>query len=461
MTDDVAAVLERARELVDPEPDERAALERAADELKRRAERAIDDLPVEAEVLRVGSTARGTWLSGARDVDLFVRFPTTLDRDSLRKYGLDVGQTVLENGREQYAEHPYTVGEYEGFDVDIVPCYAVDSAAEIRSAVDRTPFHNEYVSERLDDDLAAEVRLAKGFCRGIGIYGSNLRTRGFGGYLLELLILEHGGFTALLEAASDWPRPVAYDPENHGQVSFDDPMVMIDPTDPERNVAAVLSATNLARFQHHARAFLAAPDVSTFELNDPDPIDAGTLRAQLDRRDTTPVAVRFSAPDIVDDDLYPQLRTSLRGITNELDRRDFDVLRSTIAVDEGNSGQPEDRGDALLLVELEVADLPSVVRHEGPPVYVAAHAAGFYDKYVDDPDVYGPFVDGDRYVVERERSVTTAVEWFDDETLFEVKHGVDVVAALHDGYDVLVDEELTALLPTFGKALRSYFEPRP
>ncbi|NIS30872.1 MAG: tRNA CCA-pyrophosphorylase, partial [Actinobacteria bacterium] len=55
---------------------------------------------------------------------------------------------------------------------------------------DRTPFHAAYVEGRLNDELAAEVRVLKQLLEGIGVYGSDLKTRGFSGYLTELLVLE-------------------------------------------------------------------------------------------------------------------------------------------------------------------------------------------------------------------------------------------------------------------------------
>ena len=73
-SDDLEAVLSRVRERAVPEPEERERLRAVADELAERARDAIADLPVTADVVQVGSTARGTWVSGDRDIDLFVRF---------------------------------------------------------------------------------------------------------------------------------------------------------------------------------------------------------------------------------------------------------------------------------------------------------------------------------------------------------------------------------------------------
>jgi tRNA nucleotidyltransferase (CCA-adding enzyme) len=447
---DFEAVVERVTDRVTPDAAERERLRAAVDALTARVRDAVDDLPVDADVVQVGSTARGTWLADDRDIDLFVRFSPTLDRADLERHGLDVGRTALPNGREEYAEHPYVTGEFRGFDVDLVPCYDVADATAIQSAVDRTPFHDAYLQDRLDPDLARDVRLCKAFLTGIGAYGSDLRTRGFSGYLSELLVLEYGGFEPLLRAAADWHPPVRFDPEAHGTATFDDPLVVIDPTDPERNVAAVCSAENVARLQHYARELLADPREDPFVQTEPTPADADAVRAHLDRRGTTPVAVVFEAPDLVDDQLYPQLRKSLHGIVGELDRRGFAPIRSVTFAD--------DR--AVLLVELAVAELASVERHDGPPVHVRDHAAGFYDAYAD-RDVYGPFLDEERYVVERDREFTTPAALLGSGAIFEVALGAHVATALDEDYDLLVGDGVAALADEFGVELARYFDPAP
>jgi tRNA nucleotidyltransferase (CCA-adding enzyme) len=450
MTGTFAAVSDAVRERVVPTPAERERLADVVAALSERTRAAIADLPVAADVEHVGSTARGTWLRGDRDIDLFVRFSADLGREELAEYGLRVGHEVLGEGHEEYAEHPYVVGEFEGYDVDLVPCYRVADATAARSAVDRTPFHNQYLAARLDSETVDEVRLCKQFLVGTGAYGSNLRTEGFSGYLTELLVLEYGGFRGVVEALADWRPPVELDPAGHGETAFDDPLVVVDPTDPGRNVAAVVSAENVARVQHYARSLLADPRESVFERSEPDPLDAAAVRDHLDRRGTTALAVTFPAPDLVDDNLYPQLRRSLSGLVGGLQRRGFEVLRSTAFA--------ADRG--VLLVELAVAHLPAVECHEGPPVHAAGHAADFHEQYVDDPDVYGPFLDGDRYVVERERAVTSAAA-FAREHIEEVALGAGVERAIDAGHEVLVGDEVATLAGEFGVELARYFAPRP
>jgi tRNA nucleotidyltransferase (CCA-adding enzyme) len=468
-----SGVIAAVRRRVTPDETERAAMRDAVARLSERIRVEVSDLPADADVVQVGSTARGTWLAGDRDIDLFIRFPPDLDRERLERYGLSVGNAVLPTGHEAYAEHPYVTGTFEGFDIDLVPCYDVANAATPQSAVDRTPHHNAYLTARLDTDTAGEVRVFKQFLKGIGVYGSDLRTRGFSGYLSELLVLEYGGVDSLLEAAAEWHPPVTFDPEDHATEAHDDPLVMVDPTDPARNVAAVCSATNVARLQHYAREFLQDPRDGLFEPDEAEPLDATAVRGHIEHRETAPVAVVFDAPDIVDDQLYPQLAKSLSGVRDGLDRRGFEPIRATTFA--------HDR--AVLFVELAHRRLPRVERHAGPPVHVREHAEGFYGTYagsspaVDDGTApgrdaehgdnadheatYGPFVDGDRYVVERDRSFADAAAFLRSEELFGVGLGTRVESRLREEYEVLVGPAVADLCPEFGRELADYFDPQP
>ena len=450
MSDEFDATVDVIRDRVEPDTAEREALDGAVTDLVSRTEAAVEELPVDAEIIQVGSTARGTWIAGDRDIDLFVCFPPDLAREQLKAFGLQIGREVFPDGREEYAEHPYTVGEFGRFDVDLVPCYAVETAGEIQSAVDRTPFHTLYIADKLTPELASDVRVCKQFFTGIGVYGSNLKTRGFSGFLTELLVLEYGGFRPLLAAAADWQPPVRLDPEDHGTETFDDPLVVIDPTDPERNVAAVLSAGNLARLQHFARELLDDPRESLFTPSEPAPLSASAVREQFDRRGTTPVGIQFSTPDIVDDQLWPQLERSREGIRDALDRLGFDVLRTAAFADE----------TAVLLFELAVAERPTIERHDGPPVHVREHAKRFYEAY-EDSDAYGPFISDGHYVVERERDWSSATAFLDSDAIFDAALGTRIESAMEDGYDLLLGDELGELADEFGVELARYLSPTP
>ncbi len=256
----------------------------------------------------VGSAARGTWISCEHDLDIFISFPEDTPKQDLKAVGLNIARQVAvnaDNSEERYAEHPYVHALFDDFEVDLVPCFRVDSAAQIKSAVDRTPFHNLFILDRIEG-LEDEVLLLKQFMKGAGVYGSDLRTGGFSGYLTELLVIHYGSFMEVLQAADSWKPGVTIDIIQHGNKQHNDPLVVVDPTDPARNVAAALTLDRFAGFIDRARQYLDSPAIEQF---------FPTLSARLSdtgfdsitsNRGTFLMALVFGKPDVVEDVLYPQ-----------------------------------------------------------------------------------------------------------------------------------------------------------
>ena len=169
-----------------------------------------------------------------------------------------IAASFTDQFHEKYAEHPYINATIDDVDVDLVPCYNVDSATRIQSAVDRTPFHTRYITDKING-LIDDVLLLKQFTKAGGIYGSDQMTEGFSGYLCELLVLHYGGFTPLIQAAASWRPGIVIDIENHAAKKFEEPLVVIDPVDPKRNVAAAVSLDRMAGFVELARGYEEKP----------------------------------------------------------------------------------------------------------------------------------------------------------------------------------------------------------
>lgn len=336
-----------------------------------------------------GSAARGTHLRGG-DVDIFVAFPPDLPRDELERRGLALG-ALLEDPVRLYAEHPYTRGVYSGVQVEVVPCYRIRDASQRMSAVDRTPLHVEFILGHLNGAQADEVRLLKAWLYGLGIYGAEAKIQGFSGYLCELLVLRYDSFRGVLEGSQGWKRGTILELDRPASRSFDEPLVVVDPVDPGRNVASAVSLEQLATFVHAAREYLRNPREAFFFPKPLKPLPLPRLRALVKRRGTHPLAVTLRAPDVVDDVLYPQMRKAHRAFRDHLERSGFPVLDSRFDMVDG---------EALFLFELSIATIPRAQRHEGPPLWVR-NAKDFLDKWERNPrTLAGPFLEGDRWTVD-------------------------------------------------------------
>lgn len=323
--------------------------------------------------LVAGSAARGTFLQDRLDVDLFLLFPPDLSRERLREEGLALGRAVLTNPETRYAEHPYLRGTFEGFTVDAVPGFAISDPSRPLSPVDRTPFHQQYLSARETPALVGQVRLTKQFFRSLGVYGSEARTEGFSGYLVELLVIRFGSLRKLLFAARDWRIPVrlAEPGKEPRRLPADVALVLADPVDPNRNVASALSRRNLGLFILAAGEYLNRPSAEFFDLRPSVPLSKPTAVELVQGRGSHVTVAVLPRPDLVDDTLYPQVRKAARAVAEELSRSEFTVLGEASACDPSS---------VVIVVELAHPRRPMVRVQDGPPAGVD-RAGHFLEKW--------------------------------------------------------------------------------
>ena len=151
-------VLER----ITPSEKERKEMEDTCAKLLRVIGDEASRVDERTEALLLGSISRDTWLSHEKDIDIFLRFPEDYSKSELEEMVTRIGKKILENTEKRYAEHPYIKGGFAGHMVEIVPCYHIKDATKLKCAVDRTPFHDEFVRRSLGN-RRNEVRLLKQF----------------------------------------------------------------------------------------------------------------------------------------------------------------------------------------------------------------------------------------------------------------------------------------------------------
>ena len=353
-------VLERIK----PSEAEKKKLLEIQEELTSEVKAAADKLGVSGVLVKmVGSAARGTWLSGTHDIDVFMSFPEETPRKDLETLGMAIAREVAkhaEYAEDRHAEHPYLNIVFKGFDVDLVPCFRVTSACRIKSAVDRTPFHNDFVKARIKG-CEDEVLLLKQFMRGSGVYGSELKTQGFSGYLTELLIIHYGSFEKVIETACFWKPGEKIDIMQHGEIEHEEPLVMVDPTDPRRNVAAALSLDKFCMFIDSCREFIKNPELKFFFPACLLPLQDREILERLESRKSIQIAVVFKTPGVVEDVLYPQLYKMEQSTAALLKEYGFSVIKNRRLVWKRRNC------DSLELIS---GTLPKVKKHIGPPVWV-------------------------------------------------------------------------------------------
>jgi tRNA nucleotidyltransferase (CCA-adding enzyme) len=86
--------------------------------------------------------------------------------------------------------------------VNVVPCYAV-GPKQWKSAADRSPYHVDLVRS-LPADSKTQMKLLKRFMKSIGVYGAEIQTQGFSGYVAEVLVMKHGSLEGVLGWFADF-----------------------------------------------------------------------------------------------------------------------------------------------------------------------------------------------------------------------------------------------------------------
>ncbi|MEE8403515.1 MAG: CCA tRNA nucleotidyltransferase, partial [Candidatus Hydrothermarchaeaceae archaeon] len=399
----------------------------------------------------LGSASRDTWLLDEKDVDIFLMFPLEYEKERMAEIVTGIGMKILKNVTKRYAEHPYVRGTYKDFEIEIVPCYAVDSPQNMKSAVDRTPFHDAFIKKHIKGK-ENEVRLLKQFLKGTGCYGAEARVEGFSGYLCEILVIKYGSFEGVLKATGDWQRGhVIWIDDIREVKEFTEPLVFIDPVDKNRNVASALSSTKLSEFIFAAVRYLEEPRDEFFFPRKREASRAEIIR-KFESRGTDAIAIIFETPDLVDDILYPQLRRTAGAIKKLLLRSDFQVSGTDFFVGD----------NTCIFIELGGIGIPEMRLHMGPEVNTP-HEQRFLSKYKEfEGKLTEPFITGHRWAIFLKRKCTNAKVMLSDflsQAHLEKKGMPKYVAkAIEGGY--AIKEGKDAILAEFADDLLEYFDPQ-
>ena len=364
----MGAVLSDTLSLIKPSPEEAKSELAFANFIK---DYISENTPEDTETVLVGSMAKGTFLRDKRDIDIFVLFDTAFPRSGLEAAVRAImGKAFPAVGYQvSYAEHPYVRFHFDGRRIDLVPAYKISSAAERVSAVDRSVLHTVFVLDSLRKGQSGEVLLLKQFLRANGIYGAEIKTEGFSGYLSELLIIKSRTFHDLLRSAAKWKEDVFVDLEESykkGEIAAAHEkfggFVVIDPTDRNRNVAAAVSRQNFRRFISLSKAFLKLPSKNFFFREMP------SFEERMEKlpRKNRAFMVSMPRPAIVDDVLWGQLKKMCGQLEEHLE--DFSVLEMIT---------DDSRHLVRLGIALKTEQLPDKMLVCGPPLKMKERVADF------------------------------------------------------------------------------------
>ena len=346
-------------------------LKKVQEKIETRLKKTI---PNDVTIATFGSVAKKTNLKDNNEIDIFLLFDKKYSYETMSKKGLECAKKAMRGIKTQisYAQHPYLKAFVEDTKIDIVPAFKMNENQKIKSAVDRSQLHTIFINNNLDKKQQDDVRLLKQFLKNIGAYGSELKTEGFSGYLCELLIVKYGSFEKTLENAANKLDISEKISEKNAKENFPNAaMVVIDPVDNTRNVAAVVSHTSLSRFIYAANDFIKKPTKDHF-FKEKEIHDAKKLKKIIEKRETTNYVLIFPTPKLVDDILWPQLRRLTHNILTILKKNEFRVFGHYYYSDEKNT---------IILFEMYDKQLPAIKHVQGPRLQDKTHIDAFIKKH--------------------------------------------------------------------------------
>ena len=314
------------------------------------------------EVLQVefgGSYAKGTWLPEKADIDIFLKFKKSTPEKKFVTIAKKIGFDSMKkfNPYVRYSEHPYVEAHIKDTRVNVVPCYDVPSG-RWKSAADRSSFHTRFMLESLTGEMKNDVRLLKEFLKSNGVYGAEIAKQGFSGYVAEVLVWNFGSFEDVIKKISKIKL---------GQVigkatkKFETPIVIMDPIDTNRNLAAAISTENIGKFVLACRAFLKKPSLSFFKSR---PSSKKNLRDVI--------VIKFNYTSRSPDIIWGQIKRAANALATQMEVEGFKVLRNGAATDEKKEA-------ALFFVSQALEIEKKMVRH-GPNFFSESDSEKFITK---------------------------------------------------------------------------------
>jgi tRNA nucleotidyltransferase (CCA-adding enzyme) len=416
---------------ITPTTTEKKQIKRVIEILKEQVIKEIKKTKIPITIELVGSIAKDTYIRTSIDIDLFLVFPTTVSREILQEKALTIGRAILEQQEECFAEHPYVRGVFQSYKTELVPCYKIEFASQKLSAVDRTPLHTRYVNKYLKESQKKEVRIFKQFLKGIGCYGAEAEIEGFSGYLCEIMIIKYKTFQQLVENAQYWRHGETLALEKGTFPLFETPLTFIDPVDSERNVASALSKDKFELFINACKEYTKKPRLTFFFPNELKPWSLEKIKKVIGTR--VFVGVKLRKPEIISENLYPQVRKAVRSIRELCKQYEFTIIDATFSVEKTN---------VYIVLHPKTIMLSKTVLHAGPPVMLKKNTDEFIQKWSDNPRTRKkPFEKNKRLYVEIERDYINIQNLLED----QIKHlslGKHIDLMIRKGFMILDHNDL-------------------
>jgi tRNA nucleotidyltransferase (CCA-adding enzyme) len=356
-------VISEIRKSVIPTKETKKLKKQIADEVFALVGEQIRKFPEIVGLEFGGSYAKDTWLSKEADIDIFIKFKKSISEDRFTEISKKVGFESMKNYNPdvRYSEHPYVEARIKKTKINIVPCYDVN-LGEWKSSADRSPFHTRFMQNELTPEMRDEVRILKTFLKLTKIYGAEIAKQGFSGYVSEVLILNFGTFENVIKSIAEIQQNQVIG--NTSKV-FETSIVIIDPVDSNRNLAAAISDENIGKFILACRSF---------RNNSKTQFSKSKKFRNKKYNWENVLVVKFNFKKRSPDIIWGQVKRATASVVTQLESGGFNVLRSRSYSDEQN--------EAYLFFLLESIKIPQKYTKIGPDFFRESDCNSFVSKNI-------------------------------------------------------------------------------
>ena len=332
------------------------------------------------QVVVGGSLAKGTWLPGIVDIDVFALYDYRMHEKKSRELSDILARKLaraFRKAKRLHGSRDYFVIDFKGLKFEVVPILKISKAGQARNITDVSPLHTNWVRKNSDKRLRDEVRLSKAFIDAQGCYGAESYIGGFSGYVCEVLTLHYGSFEKLLRKAAKWKDREFIDPEGHYRTSraaelalnsekMQSPIILIDPVDRDRNAAAALTEEKFLALKKAASQFVKKPSQTFFVRKG---ISIEGLQEEARKKNLQLLAVKVACPAGKGDIVGAKLRKASEHFCSVLARNEFKVRKYGFLW--------PGKSEGWLYYSLPREKLSRAFEHKGPLLKQEEHAAAF------------------------------------------------------------------------------------
>ena len=332
---------------------------------------------IKAMAVLGGSIAKGTFLKNDYDCDIFVRFDLSYKKKNISDL-LERILKIFPRVERIHGSRDYFNFKSNQINFEVVPVLDIKKAEQAVNITDCSPLHVKWVKDNLKKNpkLADEIRLTKAFCKSCSVYGAESYIRGFSGHVLDILVIYYKGFMPLLRNALKWKEQEVIDFNNYYKgnalerlnKSKLSSLVVIDPIQPERNAAAVLSRENFLLFRKSAADFLKKPSKKFFEKKE---ITINELKDKSKHKNL--VLLDVKAFDGKEDVVGSKLLKAFDYINKNLVSNGFTVY------DKGWKWDKKEKALFWFILKHEI--LPESFKRIGPPIKNKENVKEFMKKH--------------------------------------------------------------------------------